>query len=210
MRYFLPLLPVICILCARFLIDIGELTAHAKRWGVIGLLAGVVSYLLVVKVLHPDVIGADIVLSFWMFITLAISVVLNESPFGSRETKAKLMLVVIVANLATAFYGGMQDLWKSQLRRSWTASVSSSLEEEIEEPSITYGYLPFFGFQISREQGLISGDVRGLDLAAHSGFEVWVTNSRLELVLTQYPNLREVRSVDYNGGQAILLESVKR
>jgi len=117
MRYFLPIVPLLCALCARLLIDFVRPIAHAPQLLILGGLAGAAA-IAVWTSLHPThTAGAQQILSTWMLLAIAGLAALSCLAWSGRKVVQAACVGAIGAGLAASMLFLVADFRQAQCMR---------------------------------------------------------------------------------------------
>jgi hypothetical protein len=128
MRYFLPVLPMLSMICARIIVDLWRSIPNA----VVLLTAGVWAALAIGAawiVLHPSgAIGIYQIVSTYVLLATAVAAFAAGAMWRFQQSARKLTIMLFAIGLLISIAAGLSDFQDSQIRRAGSLSLSKIVE----------------------------------------------------------------------------------
>jgi 4-amino-4-deoxy-L-arabinose transferase-like glycosyltransferase len=182
MRYFLPMLPLLCVVAAAAWFQLLAMTGGRSRMMAPAAMAVLAMIALWTLYGPSGLAGVQQIASTYLFLAALIACALVHAGWSRGRWTAEAAQFLVVAGLVMAILFGILDLHASQTRRSNTARISSALSV-MPPRSLVFGPPELFTFQLDRKDGLIAltasttSDELDLGLmraAARQGYGVYV------------------------------------
>jgi hypothetical protein len=181
MRYFLPIIPVLCALSARLLIDFARPIANAPRILLVGALTGA-TVIMLWTTFHPThTAGAQQILSTWILAVVVGLAVLSGVRWAGREAVRIIGLGAIGSGLAASTLFLVADFRQAQNERATAESLSVAMAD-LPDHTVVYApptYISRWTFQPGRVAAMPSSrdgsfDHALIDQALDKGYRVLV------------------------------------
>ncbi len=215
MRYFLPVIPAVCALSARLLIDFARPIPDARRILLVGALAGTAAIALWTA-FHPTHIGgAQQILSTWILAAIAALAALSCLRWKGEKAARTASLAAIGAGLAAAALFQVSDIGRAQKTRAAAASFSIATADlpdnaVIYAPARLISRWTFRSGHIAALPSSTDGsfDNALIDLALAKGYRVLIWPTYVNAALRERYGARLTASgVTYPGGEFVEVQS---
>ncbi|MBY8976553.1 hypothetical protein KHP62_12090 [Rhodobacteraceae bacterium NNCM2] len=182
MRYLLPLVPMIAILCAMLWVDLTSITGGTSRFAAIGRAAGLLIVVTWVLFGPNGLDGVQQLGATILLIAVAAAALLVGLRGRLRTTAAHAAQGLAAAGFTFAVIFGITDLLFTQTKRTHLATLGTDLSA-LPERSVVIGLPEVFLFQFDRPEGIlympdrVTGqiDVAFVEDALGSGYQVFAS-----------------------------------
>ena len=213
MRYFLPVLPALSMICAMIILDLWRSVPNP----IIFLSAGIWAALALGGawvVLHPSgFIGLHQIVSTYVLLATAIAAVAAGASWRLRQGARKLAILLFAMGLLMSIGAALSDFRDSQIRRSSSLAISEAVERLpaksliIALPEWAVSRVGSNGALVAdREPMTMPPDPRLIRDTLDAGYRIFIPNHTFRGALDLPPGVAAVAtSYTYPGGQMIEL-----
>ena len=213
MRYFLPVLPALSMICAMIILDLWRSVPNP----IIFLSAGIWAALALGGawvVLHPSgFIGLHQIVSTYVLLATAIAAVAAGASWRLRQGARKLAILLFAMGLLMSIGAALSDFRDSQIRRSSSLAISEAVERLpaksliIALPEWAVSRVGSNGALVAdREPMTMPPDPRLIRDTLDAGYRIFIPNHTFRDALDLPPGVAAVAtSYTYPGGQMIEL-----
>lgn len=138
MRYFLPVVPLLSILCAALLIELVHRSGREPRVVIVAMVLGFCATAIWAMAMPSGLAGAHQILALWVFLgVVAASLVVG---IWAHQTTALVALLAVGFGLGVAVFNSFSDTAVSQLRRD-LARPLTDLDQGVTGKALIYTQL---------------------------------------------------------------------
>jgi 4-amino-4-deoxy-L-arabinose transferase-like glycosyltransferase len=212
MRYFLPILPALCILCARPILDLWQEVPNA----IIFAAAGVWAVLLLCfpwAFFHPSgYVGVQQILSTYIMLATVLTAMAAGPPWRCRQAARKLLLIILAAGFLMSAAFAASDFSSASIRRKSSQGANEVIAKlppmslVIAFPEWAMASLPGHGSILTaRDPATNMIDHQLIQKALAANYRVFVTDFEFEPARDLPPGVEPVRT-RYNYPEGELIE----
>jgi hypothetical protein len=211
MRYFLPVLPALSIVCARIVEELWRSVPNAVLFATAGVWAALAlggAWI----VLHPSgYVGIYQILSTWVLIATAIVAIAAGISGRFQQAARKLTIMLFAAGFLISIAAALSDFRDSQFRKSSSFAISE-VANQLPARSLIFAYPEWAATHIGVNGGLVANrepitappDPKLIRDALNAGYRVFITSDLFREAIDVPPGMKAVPTpYEYPTGRMI-------
>jgi hypothetical protein len=203
MRYFLPLLPALCILCARLLTDLWSSVPNAISFAVAGVWAAI-ALGLAWTFLHPSgYAGVQQILSAYVLLATALAAIVAGISWRYQQAGRKLAIALFGSGFIISMTSAIADFQITAKRRAMSHGISETVGS-LPAKSLVITFPEWAALRMPGNGSIVASrdpetqrvDPQLIFDALHAGYRVFMTSFEFDVIRDVPPGLESI-ATDY-------------
>jgi hypothetical protein len=214
MRYFLPVLPPLCILCAKVIVDLWQSVTNAAVFATAGLWIAI-GICTAWATFHPSLYaGVQQILSTYVLLATALAAIAAGAAWRFQREGRRVAIVLLGSGIIISMTSALSDYRFTTMRRSESHSIGAALASlpakslVITFPEWVAARIPGNGSILAtRDAETMRADPQLIFDALDAGYRVFMNSFEFEATRDVPPGVEAVPSIyEYPGGRMIELQ----